>query len=76
MEQLCQAAAVDVLQSHVRMQVELADVVDLHNVRVVQASYGFRLGPEGAPAPAALACAPANTILRATRRCRLVCQAR
>jgi hypothetical protein len=43
---LRQAAAIDKLQSHKRPPVLLADLINLHDVRMLQAGHGFRLDPE------------------------------
>ena len=48
-ELLRQAAAVDVFQREVRQAFVLADFVDLHDVRVLQARDGFGFGAESSP---------------------------
>ena len=63
-----QAAALDELQRKVRPAVVLADLVDLHDVRVLQPGHRLRLGAEAGQASASAWPPRDRIILRATMR--------
>ena len=73
-EPLVQAAAVDELQREVRQAVGLADLVDLHDVGVLQAGDGLRLGQE-AGGGLGVGVGAGQDHLQGTRRLRRTCRA-